>query len=73
MKYNQNVTFHVTNLFFCFLNVSTICFGLFFFFFFFKVKAAEMFPESFPFYKLERDLQAHINPSVFYIVVMGTE
>lgn len=31
-----------------------------------------MFPDSFPFYKLERDLQAYINPLVFYILVMGT-
>lgn len=32
-----------------------------------------MFPESFPFYKLERDLQAHINPLVFYTLVLGTD
>lgn len=32
-----------------------------------------MFPASFPFYKLERDLQAYINPLVFYFLVMGTE
>lgn len=32
-----------------------------------------MFPDSFPFYKLGRDLQAYINPLVFYILVMGTE
>lgn len=31
-----------------------------------------MFPDSFPFYKLECDLQAHINPCIFYILVNGT-
>lgn len=29
-----------------------------------------MFPESFPFYKLELDLPAHINPLVIYTLVL---